>query len=320
MEQARMKVCTDCYSAFNELNKINFLEDWLISHETQIGVPIHDLYAEIQEQRDRLYGKPQLKQFYTKHSRELVLLEAVLKRIPFWEQNASLRPASLNLIRERMQQSIEELLAKLHIRSVPERSLSEIEILNYVIKAIPGWIDPTRFNARDAHALRSYIERQRETELRKLTKQIALHQYILDLIPHWMKESQVPTLFVRNLEKQIKSRNQRISASLPGRPKKVKRPSLLETITYTLDELPVWVDNLNISCEDPVVVKIQNYLIAQHQALLQPATLIQPVKVAVDVSTKVPPISIPTKPKRKTTPSAPAVPIRPPRPRINLKT
>ncbi len=313
-KQARMKVCSDCFTAFKELDRINFLEEWLSSHETQVGASICDLLDEVQNQRARLFELPTLKQFYTKTSHQIALLSMVLDRVPVWGQAVNLKPASLNLIQECIQQSIKQLIGKLHIKSVPKLSLSEIEILDYAITAIHDWIDTFNFTARDAHMLRSYLENQREAEYINLAKQLALHQSILDLFPIWMKEGQIPAWFSHKLETQLKSQNQLISASLAGRPSKVKPPSRLETLTYILNEIPVWVGIMNISCEDPAVVQILNYLSAQYQAMIQPTPTLQPVRVARDISSIATPISVPTRSKQEISPAVPAAPIRSPRP------
>ncbi len=303
--------------SLEDLGKINFLEDWLVAHKTQVGPSYDALLSDVQDQRIRLYETTDLKGFYDKYTHELALAMAAINRIPRWEQVVEIKPVSFQRVRAILDKRIKHLFIWLRIQTNPKIALSEIEILDYVITAIPGWVDGSTFSLQDAQLLRSYLEGKRDTELTDLAKQLALLQSVLDLLPVWMKADQIPERLGRGLEKHLVAQKLRSIVFLEGRCPEVDSVSKLQVINFAIAELPNWVQSLNLSCDDPAVIKLQNFLMTQRQALIQPSPAPAIIKPAMQTAPAAPAITVPPKPKPESRPPAPPVTAKPPRPPID---
>src|SRR4030067_3365099 len=138
--------CVHCGSVFErgpreELQHINYLEEWIASHQAQLEEAIPGLLEEVQAQRSALHDELGLRAIdYEQVSRELALVQAVYNRIPEWGKGTVLKEGVILYLQDCLKQRAGELQAMLRGRPLPAGAPAEVEVLDIALEALPKWI------------------------------------------------------------------------------------------------------------------------------------------------------------------------------------
>ena len=272
-----MVKCSQCGKLFErglleELQHIDYLENWLKARQGKPGQAVSDWQAEIQVQRSSLEDRLGIQKVdLAQASRELALLQATYERVPLWADEAQLGSSIQQDILNRLDQQIVAQRASLRGLSALRVTPAYLEILDFALETLRT--DESLASRSKYQMLLDRIETDRKTTLANLAREQSLEHAVHEFMPAWIKQSALDRDFSKKLEGLLCAKAESSLALLGGRYLPVKTPARLEVIEFAIQSAPGWAARLGYADDRGEALKLINFLIAEREALRQPASV-----------------------------------------------